>query len=96
MKFPTTFEYAPVPETIARVRPVHREYIQELKKNNKIFMAGPFVDDSGGLLIYEADTPEEVDGLIRNDPFFKEGVFKSWVTRGWKVVAVNPGLLPTP
>jgi len=94
MKFAAIIEYAPVPETISRVRPVHRDYIQGLKKNGQIAIAGPFIDDSGGLLVYEAETAEQVDALIRDDPFFKEGVFKSWVLRAWKPVTVNPALLP--
>jgi uncharacterized protein YciI len=95
MKFAAIIEYAPVPDTITRVRPVHREYIKGLQKNGQIAIAGPFIDDSGGLLVYEAETPEQVDALIRNDPFFKEGVFKSWVLRAWKPVSANPALLPT-
>ena len=95
MKFAAFFKYAPVPDTITRVRPTHREYIAELKKNNKIAVAGPFTDDSGGLLVYEAETPEEVDAIIRADPFYKEGVFASWTLHPWKVVAFNPVVFPT-
>jgi uncharacterized protein YciI len=94
MKYAAIIDYTPERDKIARVRPVHREYIAELKKNNQIVIAGPFHDDSGGLLVYEAETPEQVDALIRNDPFFKEGVFVKWVLRPWKVVSVNPTLLP--
>ena len=94
MKFAAIIEYAPDPQKIARVRPVHREYIQALKKSGHIAITGPFLDDSGGLLVYEAETKEEAEKLIREDPFFKEGVFVSWVLRAWNPVAANPALLP--
>jgi len=94
MKFAAIIEYAPDPEKIARVRPVHREYIRGLLANGQIVVAGPFIDDSGGLLVYEAETKEEVEAIIRADPFYKEGIFVSWVLRGWKPVSANPALLP--
>jgi len=94
MKFAAIIEYAPDAEKIARVRPTHREYLQGLKRNGNVVLAGPFTDDSGGLLIYEAETAEEADAMIRNDPFFKEGVFVSWVLREWRPVTANVSLLP--
>lgn len=94
MKFAAIIEYAPAPETIARVRPVHREYLQGLKKAGHVAVAGPFTDDSGGLLVYEGETAEQVEAFIRNDPFFKEGVFQSWVLRAWKPVTINLELFP--
>lgn len=95
MKFAAIIEYTSDAEKIARTRPVHRDYLQGLKKNGQVAIAGPFLDDSGGLLVYEADSAEDVDKLIRDDPFFKEGVFVSWVLRAWKPVTANPALLPT-
>ena len=95
MKFAAIIEYTPDSAKIGQVRPVHREYIQGLKLKGQIAIAGPFIDDSGGLLVYEAETQEEVENLIRQDPFFKEGVFVSWVIRAWKPVSANPALLPS-
>lgn len=95
MKFAAIIEYAPDPDKISRVRPLHRDYLQALKKNGHVVIAGPFLDDSGGLLVYEGETAEQVDTFIREDPFFKEGVFVSWVLRAWKPVTVNTALLPT-
>jgi uncharacterized protein len=95
MKFAAIIEYTSDADKIGRVRPVHREYILGLKQRGQMAIAGPFTDDSGGLLVYEAETQEEVENFIRQDPFFKEGVFLSWVIRGWKPVTVNTALLPS-
>jgi len=95
MKVAAIIEYSTDSAVIARVRPAHREYLQGLKKNGNVAIAGPFLDDSGGILVYEAESTEQVEEFIRADPFFTEGVFKSWVLRPWKPVTCNPALLPT-
>lgn len=75
MKFAAIIEYTSDADKIGRVRPVHREYILGLKQRGQMAIAGPFTDDSGGLLVYEAETQEEVENFIRQDPFFKKASF---------------------
>jgi uncharacterized protein len=57
-----------------RVRPAHLEYIERLRKEGKVFTAGPFTDGKGGMVIYEAATYEEAKALAEADPVVKEGV----------------------
>lgn len=70
------------PEKNKEVRPLHLEYLAELEKENKVFAKGPFVDGSGGLVVYEADTYEEALELAQNDPAVTYGVrrleLKEW------------------
>jgi len=94
MKFAATIEYTPDKAKIAQLRPLHREYLMNLRKAGKAVMAGPFTDDSGGLLIYEADSKDEVEQMIQADPFGQGGVFVSWTIRPWNLLWVNPVLLP--
>jgi uncharacterized protein YciI len=94
MIFAATIDYAPDKARIAEIRPVHRDYQEGLRKQNKLVIAGPFADDSGGLIVYNAASQEEVESIIRNDPFYKHGVFQSWVIREWKIVKANFDLLP--
>ena len=56
--------------------------------------SGPSADDSGRLLVYETETLEEAEALIREDPFTKGGVFLTWTIRGWKPIMANPALFP--
>lgn len=86
MKFATTIVYANDPDTIARVRPTHREYLTALKEQGKLWASGPFEDDSGALIIYEADDQRAAEALIENDPFNKAGVFESYTMRPWRQV----------
>jgi hypothetical protein len=94
MKFAAVIEYTPDKSKIAQFRPPHREYLMGLRKAGKAAMAGPFTDDSGGLLIYEAESKEEVEQMIRNDPFGQGGVFVSWTIRPWNLLWVNRDLMP--
>jgi uncharacterized protein len=94
MKFAATIEYTRDAAKIAAARPAHREYLKGVLASGHLAISGPFSDDSGGLLIYEAETLEEVEALIREDPFTKGGVFLTWTIRGWKPIMANPALFP--
>ena len=86
-------QYTPDSSIIAKARPSHREYLTELQSRDKLMISGPFSDDKGGLLVYEADSVEEVDKMVREDPFAIHGVFVSWEIRPWTVVFRNKNLL---
>lgn len=85
MKFATTINYGNH-DRIAEVRPVHRHYLAELKEKGKLFASGPYEDDSGALIIYEAETAEEAEALLEADPFREAGVFQSWTMKPWRQV----------
>lgn len=97
MKYAAIAAYTSDASTIAKARPAHREYLNGLMQQGKLVISGPFSDDSGGLLVYEAETVEQVEKLIAEDPFAKQGVFVSWQIHPWNVVFVNRALLcPNP
>jgi uncharacterized protein YciI len=93
MKYAAIAAYTSDAFTIAKARPAHREYLTGLIQQGKLVISGPFSDDSGGLLVYEAETVEQVEKLIAEDPFAKQGVFISWEIRPWNVIFVNRDLL---
>ena len=84
-KFATVFHYGNH-DRIAEVRPTHREYLTALKEQGKLFASGPFEDDSGALIIYEAETMADAEALIEGDPFREAGVFQSWEIKPWRQV----------
>lgn len=55
------------------VRPRHIEYLDELDLKGKIFARGPFSDESGGLVVYIADSFEDAYALAIKDPHVVEG-----------------------
>ncbi len=93
MKFAAIAKYTPDSATIAKARPAHREYLTGLREKGRLVISGPFADDAGGLLVYEAEDVEQVESLIREDPFAKQGVFLSWEIRPWNVIFINHDLL---
>ncbi|HTR39010.1 MAG TPA: YciI family protein [Bryobacteraceae bacterium] len=93
MKYAAIAKYTSDAATIAKARPAHREYLTGLIEQNQLVISGPFTDDRGGLLVYEAESVEQVEALIAADPFTQQGVFVSWEIRPWNVVMLNRALL---
>jgi uncharacterized protein len=94
MKFAAIIEYSQDKAKIAEVRPVHRQYLASLKANGQLVASGPFTDDSGALIIYEAAMREDAEKLLQGDPFNKNGIFLKYQLRPWNPVIANRGLLP--
>ena len=99
MKYAAVIQYTPDAATIAAARPSHREYLTRVKAADKLVMSGPFEGDTGAVIVYEAETPEEAEAILKEDPFYKSGVFTSYTIHRWNVVFANPRLvqdLPRP
>lgn len=94
MKFAAVIAYLQDPATVSAHRPAHRAYLTSLLETGRLVCAGPFTDDSGALIVYEAADRAAAEELIRADPFHTAGVFLSWDVRPWKTVFGNPALLP--
>jgi uncharacterized protein YciI len=94
MKYAAVIEYLQDRETVERHRPVHRQYLASLKERGRLAISGPFADGSGALIVYEADSAEAAEELLRGDPFHAAGVFVRWQVRPWNVVIANRELFP--
>jgi len=93
VKYAAVIEYLQDKATVEAARPAHRAYLTSLVEKNQLFASGPFEDGSGALIIYEADSPEAVEALMKADPFHAAGVFIRWTVRPWKMVFANPKLM---
>lgn len=94
MKFAAIIEYLQDKAKIAEVRPLHRQYLRSLKDKGHLAASGPFTDDSGALIVYEAGSPEEAEGFLKADPFCQNGIFLKWQLRPWNPVIANRDLFP--
>jgi uncharacterized protein YciI len=94
MKFAAIIEYSQDKAKIAEVRPVHRQYLASLKETGRLAASGPFTDDSGALIVYEAATKEEAEALLKADPFNASGIFLKYQLRPWNTVIANRELFP--
>jgi uncharacterized protein YciI len=94
VKYAAVIEYSQDQALVAAHRPAHRAYLTSLLEADRLFAAGPFEDNFGALIVYEAESAEAAEELIRADPFHAAGVFLRWTVRPWKVVFANPRLMP--
>lgn len=94
MKFAAIIEYLQDKAKIAEIRPVHRQYLAGLRDQGQLVASGPFTDDSGALIVYEAPSREEAEQILRGDPFCQNGIFVTWQLRPWNPVIANRELLP--
>jgi uncharacterized protein YciI len=86
MKYATSIEYLQDAAIVEAHRPAHRAYLTSLLEKGQLFASGPYADGSGALIIYEADSPEAAEALLKADPFHAAGVFLRWTMRPWKMV----------
>lgn len=84
--FAVTLKFTDNAERRQEVRPTHREYLKELLAAGKLHESGPFVDDSGALLVYDAADLAEVQELLANDPYAPNGIVESATINEWNRV----------
>ena len=84
--FTAILTYGDDVERRKEVRPTHREYLRDMLEQGKLVRSGPFADDSGALVIYEADDISEAQALLTNDPFAMNGIIVGAEIKEWNVV----------
>lgn len=94
MKFAAVIEYSQDKAKVAAVRPAHRQYLAGLRDRGQLAASGPFTDDSGALIIYEAASREEAESILQGDPFHQNGIFLRYQLRPWNPVIANRELFP--
>ena len=60
-------------EKSATHRQAHLDFLDEMRKLNRVLLFGRFPDGSGGLVIYEAETRAEVEAWVKEDPYITLG-----------------------
>lgn len=68
------------------VRPAHREYLKQLEQQGVLLVSGPYTDNLGALLIYEAADADELRRILDNDPYTEAGVIAETTIREWHTV----------
>lgn len=74
----TTFVITPSSEALAR----HVSFLRQKGEAGKLYMAGKYKDNTGGLRIWNVESLDEAQKLAKDDPYSTEGigrsVFKEW------------------
>ena len=75
-----------------KVRPRHRAYLEQLLADGKLHASGPWADDSGALIIYEAADEAEARALLAADPYSQtDGILANVELNEWNRTYVAPG-----
>jgi uncharacterized protein YciI len=94
MTFAAIVTFGPDLTQIPQHRPAHRAYLAQLRDAGKLALSGPFGDHRGGMTIFEAESEDEVDQILKQDPYTAAGIFASWDIRPWTIVVSRRDLLP--
>ena len=84
--FAVMLTYIEDKDKIASVRPAHREHLTTQFEAGKLYHAGPFTDDTGGMAIYSAESEQEVRSILAKDPFTTEGIITEAKVKEWQLV----------
>ncbi|MFD1848698.1 YciI family protein [Oceanobacillus bengalensis] len=72
-------------------RPAHLSFLEEKEEEGFIFAKGRFADGSGGLVIYKGEIMEQVEELVKQDPYVVKGA-RDYEIREW--VMSSKAVLP--
>ncbi len=84
--FAVMLTYIEDKDKIARVRPAHREHLTTQFEAGKLYHAGPYTDDTGGMAIYSAESEAEVRSILAKDPFTTERIITEVTVKEWHLV----------
>ncbi|WP_054708268.1 YciI family protein [Bacillus sp. JCM 19041] len=63
----------------------HLQFLAALRKSGDIAFNGRFLDGTGGLVIYKADSYEKVLEMVKKDPYVQTGA-RSYEVHEWELV----------
>lgn len=86
MLFAATITFGPDLSKAPEFRPAHRAGLAKLRDEGKLLLSGPLADMKGGLTIFNAESADEVDAILKADIYTEHGIFASWEIRPWNVV----------
>ena len=88
--FAAIAEFADDEELRLNTRPTHREYLRSLFDAGKLVMSGPWEDETGLLIIYDASDMADAERMLDSDPYRSAGVIANATIKEWRVVLRAP------
>jgi len=64
----------------------HLAYMRALVASKTLIFGGPFLDDSGGLIVVDVASPQDASKLAQNDPAVLEQIMVA-EAHPWKLMA---------
>jgi uncharacterized protein YciI len=88
--------YETAPDYMERRQTYRQEHLAraaQAHRDGRLVLAGAFQPPDGALLVFRTDSVADVEEFVRNDPYVKNGLIRSWRIREWTVVI---GEAPSP
>jgi uncharacterized protein YciI len=83
MRFLFFYLMRDAPDQVRAVAPRHAGYWRERQLRD--YLGGPFGDRSGGLITFEANSSDEAEQLVANDPFIREDLVDHRWVKEWMI-----------
>ncbi|MFN5515789.1 MAG: YciI family protein [Cyanobacteriota bacterium] len=72
-------------ETFDRFVPAHRDYVQRLREGGRLAQSGYWGQRGGGMLLFWADSREEAQTLVEQDPLILNHCVE-YELREWRLI----------
>jgi uncharacterized protein YciI len=91
--FAVTYHYVDDPDALGQHRPAHRQYLGSLLGERGLRAAGPTSGGAGATArqSFDAESPDAVEALLDEDPFWIEGLITAREILEWNVVLGSVG-----
>jgi uncharacterized protein len=79
------YRYVDDPARLDEHRPSHRDHLRTLYEAGRLLVSGPFTEGGGpgALLVFRADSSEQVAQWLEDDPFKVLGLIVEREIRAW-------------
>jgi len=84
--FAVTYTFSAEPDEVNQIRPTHREWLAAQLADGSLLASGPMVDRPAALLIFKADSIEQLNALLDQDPYEIAGVIGERTIEAWNPV----------
>jgi len=84
--FAVTYTFSAEPDEVNQIRPTHRVWLAEQLESGALLASGPMVDRPAALLIFNAESIEELNALLDQDPYEQAGVIGERTIEEWNPV----------
>ncbi len=84
--YAVTYTFSSDPDEVNQIRPTHRVWLSEQLDNGSLLASGPMVDRAAALLIFKAESIEELNALLDQDPYEIAGVIGERTIEAWNPV----------
>ena len=84
--FAVTYSFSAEPDEVNQIRPSHREWLADRLSEGSLLASGPMVDRPAALLIFKAESIEQLNALLDQDPYEIAGVIGERTIEAWNPV----------